>query len=46
MIIAWLSDKLVYELENEQLAIKALQVAEKKIKYNTKVVIKQSNLKQ
>ena len=46
LIIAWLSDKLVYEVENEQLAIKALQVAEKKIKYNPKVVIKQSNLKQ
>jgi len=46
LIIAWLSDKLVYEVENEQLAIKALQVAEKKIKYNTKAVIKQSNLKQ
>jgi HTH-type transcriptional regulator, competence development regulator len=46
LLIAWLSDKLVYEVENEQLAIEALQVAEKKIKYNKKLVNKQSNLKQ
>lgn len=37
LIVAWLSDKLVYEIENEQFALQALQVAEKKIKYNIKV---------
>jgi transcriptional regulator with XRE-family HTH domain len=37
LIVAWLSDKLVYEIENEQFALQALQVAEKKIRYNIKV---------
>ncbi|MDB5198870.1 MAG: family transcriptional regulator [Chitinophagaceae bacterium] len=37
LIIAWLSDKLVYELEDEEDAIKALQVAEEKVKYYRKV---------
>jgi len=35
LLVAWLSDKLVYELADEDLALKALQVAEKKIKYTT-----------
>ena len=34
VIIAWLSDKLVYELKNEDLALQAMHVAEEKIKYN------------
>lgn len=33
LLVAWLSDRLVYEVLGEQLAIKALQVAEEKIKY-------------
>ena len=33
LLVAWLSDKIVYELENEELALKALQVAEDKVKY-------------
>jgi len=33
LLIAWLSDKLVYELEDEEVALKALQVAEEKVKY-------------
>jgi len=33
LLVSWLSDKLVYELEDEELALKALQVAEGKIKY-------------
>ena len=33
LLVAWLSDKLVYDIENEQLALKALQMAEKKIKF-------------
>lgn len=32
-LVAWLSDKLAYELQNEELALKAMQVAEEKIKY-------------
>ena len=36
LLLEWLSDKLVYEIENEEIAIKALQVAEEKVKYITK----------
>ncbi|MDD5571347.1 MAG: helix-turn-helix transcriptional regulator, partial [Bacteroidales bacterium] len=31
LLTAWLSDKLAYELENEDTALKALHVAEQKI---------------
>ncbi|MEP7198116.1 MAG: helix-turn-helix transcriptional regulator [Saprospiraceae bacterium] len=31
LLVAWLSDKLVYELEDETEALRALQVAEEKI---------------
>jgi len=34
LLVAWLSDKLVHELEDEDLALKAIQVAEEKIQYN------------
>ncbi|MBC7949088.1 MAG: helix-turn-helix transcriptional regulator [Chitinophagaceae bacterium] len=33
LLIAWLSDKVVYQLEDEDVALKALQVAEERIKY-------------
>ena len=33
VIIAWLSDKLYYEVQDEDLALQAMQVAEEKIKY-------------
>lgn len=33
LLLEWLSDKLVYELEDESGALKALQIAEAKIKY-------------
>ena len=33
LLVAWLSDKLVYEVADEQNALKALQVAEEKVKY-------------
>lgn len=36
VIIAWLSDKLYYEVQYEDLALQAMQVAEEKIKYNKK----------
>ena len=35
LLVSWLSDKLVYEVEGEQMALQALQVAEEKIKYTT-----------
>jgi len=34
LLVSWLSDKLVYEVADEQVAMKALQVAEEKVKYN------------
>jgi HTH-type transcriptional regulator, competence development regulator len=36
LLVAWLSDKLVYEVADEQVALKALQVAEEKVKYISK----------
>lgn len=36
LLVAWLSDKLVYELEDEEVALKALQIAEQKVKYKKK----------
>ncbi len=34
LLVSWLSDKLVYEVSDEDVALKALQVAEEKVKYN------------
>lgn len=31
LLVTWLSDRLVYELENEEMALQALQLAEKRI---------------
>lgn len=36
LLVAWLSDKLVHEVADEELALQALQVAEEKILYATK----------
>ncbi|MBN1463142.1 MAG: helix-turn-helix transcriptional regulator [Paludibacteraceae bacterium] len=36
VIIAWLSDKLFYEVQDDDLALLAMQVAEEKIRYNIK----------
>jgi len=36
VIIAWLSDKLAYEVQDEDLALQAMKVAEEKVKYNVK----------
>jgi len=33
LLVAWLSDKLLYELEDEEVALQALQVAEEKLAY-------------
>jgi predicted nucleotidyltransferase/plasmid maintenance system antidote protein VapI len=33
LLVAWLSDKLVYEVADEQIALKALRAAEEKIAY-------------
>ncbi|MFN6946425.1 MAG: helix-turn-helix domain-containing protein [Cytophagaceae bacterium] len=34
LLVSWLSDKLLYEVADEEVALKALQMAEEKIKYN------------
>ncbi len=34
LLVSWLSDKLVYELGDEELSLKALQVAEDKVAYH------------
>ena len=39
LLIAWLSDKVAYEICNENLACEALKVAEEKIKYYQKTKI-------
>ncbi len=36
LLVAWLSDKLVYELGNENMVLQALQLAEKKVNYISK----------
>jgi hypothetical protein len=33
LLVSWLSYKLVYEVANEDVALKALQVAEERVKY-------------
>ena len=35
LLVAWLSDKLFYEIEDEDMALKALQVAEERVAYKT-----------
>ncbi|MFC5283086.1 nucleotidyltransferase domain-containing protein [Pedobacter alpinus] len=35
LLVSWLSDKLVLELENEETALKALQLAEEKVIYHS-----------
>lgn len=49
LLVAWLSDKLVYEVKDEDWALQAMQVAEEKMKYITKKKgneIKRSNTTQ
>ncbi len=33
LLVSWLSDKVVYEVAEEDMALQALQVAEEKVKY-------------
>lgn len=47
LLIAWLSDKLVYEVEDEEMALKALQLAEEKLNYiSFKKIDRKETLKQ
>lgn len=36
LIMSWLSDKIVYELSEEEFGLEALKLAEKKVKYSAK----------
>lgn len=36
LLLTWLSDKLAYEVRDEDLALEAMKVAEEKVKYITK----------
>lgn len=36
LLVAWLSDRIIYEVEDEEQALQALHVAEEKVKYLTK----------
>jgi predicted nucleotidyltransferase/DNA-binding XRE family transcriptional regulator len=44
LLVAWLSDKLVYEVEDEDMALKALQVAEEKVNYISKPKAKKASI--
>lgn len=44
LLIEWLSDKLVYEVEDEEMALKALQFAEERVKYFPKTNSTKSNI--
>lgn len=44
LVISWLSDKLLYEVENEEFALKAIKVAEEKIAYRKKPVLSKEKI--
>lgn len=44
LLTAWLSDKILYELADEQLVLKALQVAEEKVKYRSLMKISHNEI--
>lgn len=39
LLIDWLSDKIVYDIEEEEFGIEALKVAEEKVKYQKRNVL-------
>ena len=44
LLVAWLSDKVIYEVEDEEMALKALQVAEERVHYFTKPKLSKSSI--
>jgi predicted nucleotidyltransferase len=44
LLVAWLSDKLVYEVADEDMAIKALQLAEERVTYGLKPKTSKTNI--
>ncbi len=45
LLVAWLSDKLVYEVANEDVALKALKVAEEKVEFRKQGEVNITELK-
>jgi len=44
LIISWLSDKLMYEVKEEKLALQAIQAAEEKVTYITKPLLSREKI--
>jgi len=44
LLVAWLSDKLVDEVEDEEMALKALKVAEEKVQYITQTMASKTSI--
>lgn len=44
LIISWLSDKLMYEVKDEKLALQAIQAAEEKVTYRTKPALSREKI--
>lgn len=44
LLVAWLSDKVVYEVEDEEMALKALRLAEEKVQYITQPRARKSSI--
>jgi predicted nucleotidyltransferase len=44
LLICWLSDKLVHEIADEDIALKALQVAEEKVQYKAQPKITNASI--
>ena len=44
LLVAWLSDKLIFEVKDEDMALKALQVAEERVSYISNPKVSKSSL--
>jgi predicted nucleotidyltransferase len=44
LLVAWLSDKLVYEVEDEEMALQALQLAEERVQYGIRPKINKAGI--
>jgi predicted nucleotidyltransferase len=44
LIVSWLSDKLLYEIENEEFALRAIKVTEEKIAYRKRPLLSKENI--
>lgn len=44
LLVLWLADRLVYELTDEELALQALEIAEEKVLYHTKIQLDKSKI--